>query len=86
MTVREAEFTEWDVAVLLADRTEAKKPRGRHGIPLSEALDPGNQFAYVARGPVTDWAQKKLNEAEERYRKANPKADMDSVHFWVEKG
>lgn len=84
ITVREPEFSEWDVAVLLADLAESKIRKGRHGLPLVDALDPKNQFAYVAKGPVTDWAQRKLNEAEERFKKSNPNADMDSLHFWVE--
>ncbi len=85
ISVVQPRFTKQEKALLLASRRAANARRGRHGRLLSEALDSENQFAYVVRGPVTDWAQKKLNEAEETYRKAHPNADMDALQFWVEK-
>lgn len=85
VTVREPEFSEWDRMLLLADHREAHTVRGRHGVPMVEALDPKNQFAFEVPLPSVDWAQKKLNEAQEKYKKAYPSADMDSLHWEVKK-
>lgn len=83
VTVREAEFSAWDRAVLVADWGRSSARVGRHGRLLSEALDPANQFAYEVPPPVTDWAQKKLNEAQEAYKKKYPQADMDALLWEV---
>ncbi len=85
VTVTQPRFTPRERALLLASRRVENAPRGRHGQLMSEATDPKNQFAYQARGPITDWAQKKLDEAEDAYKKKYPNADMGSLHFWVEK-
>lgn len=85
VTVREAEYSAWDRAQLLADVAASKVRRGGHGLPLSETTDPKNQFAYdVPRSPIgiptpgTDWAQKVLDEAQEQYRKIFPNEPMGS--------
>lgn len=83
ITVREPEFSAWDLAVLLADRADERVPRGRHGLPISEATDPANQFAFEAEGPTTDWAQKVLDEAEAEYRRKWPKAPHGALLFKV---
>lgn len=85
VTVTQPRFTPRERALLLASRRDEKAPRGRHGQLMSEATDPKNQFAYRGRGPVTDWAQKKLDEAEDAYKKSHPNADLGSMHFWVER-
>lgn len=85
VAVTEPRFTARERALLLASRRAEKARRGRHGRLLSETTDAANQFAYSARGPITDWAQKKLDEAEAAYKKQHPDADMGSLHFWVEK-
>lgn len=85
VTVTQPRFTPRERAVLLASRRAEQARRGQHGQLMSEATDPKNQFAYQARGPITDWAQKKLDEAEDAYKKKYPDADMGSLHFWVEK-
>lgn len=85
VTVTQPRFTPRERALLLAARREAKKIRGRHGLPMSEVTDAANQFAYVGRGPVTDWAQKTLDDFEDAYKKKYPNAKTDSLHFWVEK-
>lgn len=81
VTVSEPRFTRREVALLLASRRAEKVPRNRLGVPLHEAMDPANQFAFEVDPPVMDWAMKKRNEVAEAYHKANPKADMDAVHF-----
>lgn len=70
---------------MLAQRRETNLPRGSHGHLLSEAMDPDNQFAYDVEGPVVDWAQAKLDEVQERYKKANPNADTHAMHWTVKK-
>lgn len=85
VTVREPEFSDVDVAMLLADYERQHLPRGRHGIPLAEAMDPVNQFAYEVPPPSTDWAQKAQNDAEEAYKKSYPQADMGSLLFRVKR-
>lgn len=85
VTVRESEFSDWDRALLLADHREAHTVRGRHGVPMVDALDTANQFAFEVPPPSVDWAQQKLNQAQERYKTAYPNADMDSLHWEVRK-
>ena len=83
VTVREPEFSDVDVAMLLADYEREHEPRGRHGRLMSEAMDPANQFAYEVPPPSIDWAQRALNDAEEAYKKRYPQADMGSLLFRV---
>lgn len=52
---------------------------------MSEAMDAENQFSYEVEGPVTDWAQAKLDEAQEQYKKANPNANTHAMHWTVKK-
>jgi hypothetical protein len=83
VTVREAEFSSWDLAVLMADRENERIPRGRHGLPIAEATDATNQFAYEVEGPTTDWAQKTLDEFEAEYRRKWPKAPHGALLYKV---
>lgn len=83
VTVREPEFSAWDRAVLLADVAASRVPRGRHGLPLSEASDPANQFAFEVPTPRMDWAQKALDDAQEAFKKQNPKASMNALMWKV---
>lgn len=83
VTLREPEFSPWDVAAMLEDRRVAGLRRGPHGLLMSEAMDPENQFAFEAEGPVTDWAQAKLDEARDAYRKKYPDANMSALHWAV---
>jgi len=81
VVTREPEFTAQDVALLLASRRKAAEPMS-HGIPLDEAMDPANQFAFVAQEkPVVDWADKALKDAQDRFYDARPK-DSRNGHRW----
>lgn len=84
MTVREPEFSEWDVALLLQERARRLARRGSHGLLLDETTNPNNQFAYQAKAPITDWAEKALREAKQDYAKKYPKADMGALLWEVE--
>lgn len=85
VTVREPEFTPWDRAALLADVADSKELRGSHGRLISEVTDPANQFAYEAEPPAMDWAQKALDDAQEAYKKKNPKASLGALLWRVTK-
>lgn len=84
MTVREPEYSEWDVALLLQDRAKRLARRGSHGLLLDETTDSKNQFAYKAKQPITDFAEKALREAKQDYAKKYPKADMGALLWEVE--
>lgn len=81
VTVREAEFSRADVALLLASRRAARVPRNRLGIPFAEATDPARQYDWEVPLPVTDFTVRKLNAETAAYRKSFPDADMDSLIF-----
>ena len=83
VTVSEPRFTPADKAALLLSRRADHEPRGRHGLPLSVAMDPNNQFAFDVPAPSTDWAQATLNAAQDRFHTAWPDADMDSLLWSV---
>lgn len=85
MSITEPRFNAHERSLLLASRRASQKPRGQHGRLMSETTDAKNQFAYTGHGPITDWAQQKLNEVESAYKKKHPDADMGALHFWVEK-
>lgn len=77
VTVREAEFSPEDVAALVESRRAEMVKRGPHGIPLTEAMDPANQFAFEAVGPSKDWAMDALHRKQELFYKQNPNAKGD---------
>lgn len=83
VTVQEPRFTPGEVALLLASRRAEKEPVGRHGIPVSEATDPANQFAFEAVGPRVDWAQSAINDAEAAFEASSAEGDHRAVMFGV---
>ncbi|MGB3733133.1 hypothetical protein, partial [Microbacterium sp.] len=78
-------FDTHEKALLLESRRAEHEPRGRHGLKLSEATDPANQFAYQVPPPRQDWAQKKLNEVQAAYMKSHPGVDTDALLWRVER-
>lgn len=45
-----------------------EKDIGPYGIPMSEATDPANQFAFTgADAPVIDWAARNISERQRAY-------------------
>ncbi len=84
VTVTQPRFTPRERALLLASRRSEKALRGRHGLLLSEATDAKNQFAFKVPPPAQDWAQKKLNDVQDAYKKAHPGVDTDSLIWRVE--
>lgn len=66
---------------------ELEKDIGPHGIPMSEATDPVNQFAFeTAKAPVIDWAARALAAGKKSYYDqydTDKKRPMDrSGHLW----
>lgn len=85
-TVREAEFSPLDVAVLIEARRRQRARRGPHGYTMAEATDPENQFAFRVDKPVRDWASKALSTAQKRWFAEHPEdKDDPSLVFHVEK-
>lgn len=77
VTLREAEYSPEDVAALVESRRAEHVRRGPHGIPLTEAMDPANQFEFEATGPKRDFALYALHHKQEAYFKENPSARGD---------
>ena len=75
------EFTREDVALLLADLA-LEQDMGPHGIPMSEATDPANQFAFEGFAlPRVDFAAKAMEDAKAKYYKEWPDANRNG-HLW----
>lgn len=92
VTVKEPEFDDRDIAVMVAARRAKLAPRGPHGHLLSEATskdaDPASwnaKFRYVVPVPERDHAQHAINEAKEAYRKQYKDADLSDLLFAVER-
>lgn len=86
VTIREAEFSPMDVAALLEARRRQRVKRGPHGYPVTEAMDPENQFAFKAEAPVRDWAMAALHQAEKAWYASHPEDKGDpSLVFPVRK-
>lgn len=65
--VQEPEWSPADVAVLLYSR-HTEQDMGPHGVPMSEATNPANQYAYeAAEFPVVDFAEKARLDAQKAY-------------------
>ena len=75
------DFTREDVALLLADQA-LEADMGPHGIPMSEATDPANQFAFEGfAAPQTDWAEKARQDAKDRFYEKWKDANRNG-HMW----
>jgi hypothetical protein len=86
VTIREAEFSPMDVAALLEARRRQRVKRGPHGYPLTESMDPDNQFAFKADKPRRDWAMAELHRAQKKWFAEHPEDKGDpSLVFPVEK-
>ena len=82
VVTRDPEFTSAGVALLLASRRKAVE-QFSHGIPLAEAMDPANQFAFEAQEkPAVDYADKALKDAQDRFYDARPKGESRNGHRW----
>ena len=79
---RDPEFTPEGVALLLASRRKSAE-QFSHGIPLAEAMDPANQFAFEGqKAPTIDYADKALKDAQDRFYKNRPKDESRNGHRW----
>lgn len=85
VTVTESRFTPEERALLIASRRAEQVLIGEHGLPLSEAMDDKNQFAYEGTGPRTDWAQKAIDDRVKAYKAQHPDADTHALRFGVKR-
>jgi hypothetical protein len=77
----EAEFSVTDRALLSAHK-QLVADIGPHGIPMSEATDPANQFEFmVPEAPTTDWAAKALLDGQDAYYTKYKTASRHG-HIW----
>lgn len=74
VSVTEPRFTHRERALLLASKRADSAPRGSHGLLLSDATDPRNQFKFKVPPPITDHAQAALSKAQADYEKTHPGA------------
>lgn len=85
VTITESRFSRSEVALLLASRRSERAPRGQHGLLLSEATDPDNQFKFKVPAPITDHAQVALSAAKDAWVTKNKGTDPDTRLWRVEK-
>lgn len=83
VTVSEPEFTERDRLMILAQRRDESLPRNAHGILLSEATDPANEFAFEVVGPTTDFSERLMNKKQKKFRDEFPDDDHDALLWGV---
>jgi hypothetical protein len=76
-------FTRDDVTVLLAHRRKkAEAEPLSYGIPLSEAMDAANQFAFKGpKAPTVDYAEKAFKDALDAWFKAHPNANRNGLKW-----
>jgi hypothetical protein len=81
VTVREPEYDQGQLALLLASRRRAAE-LNEFGIPISEAMDPANQFVYEGQqSPNMDWSVKAARDESDRYYEQHPKVSRNG-HRW----
>lgn len=79
---REPEFSPFDKALLLGHQ-ELVSDMGPHGVPMSEAIDPKNQFAFIPyEAPTVDWAAKALGDKQDAFYANRPKDEKHHGHIW----
>lgn len=67
VSVTEPDWSPEDVALLVESRV-AEQDMGPHGIPMSEATDPANQYAFQGTDfPRIDYAEKARREKADAY-------------------
>jgi hypothetical protein len=90
-----SKFREWDaedVDWLIAFRS-FRDTLGSHGHPMDEATsqeanpnNPQGSYQYVSPPPLTDWAQKSREDAQDAYRKSmGDDVNMNGLIFPVER-
>lgn len=85
---RESEWNAQEVGYLLASRAIEFEPKNSLGIPLTDAMNPDNQFKWNSpKAPTIDYAAKSLGDAKDRfYNDPRWKTDWKNVsqhgHMW----
>lgn len=84
VTRKEPEWSKAERDLMVAfTLLEAETPS--HGVPLSEATDPANQFAYRVPDPVVDFAAKALADHEAAFDKKYPDQNKNGYLWQVER-
>ena len=82
VTLRESEFTPEQVDLLLAAHLIDIEPRDELGIPISQALDPANEFKWMPpKAPTIDWALKSRDDSRDSYYEKYPDMSRNG-HLW----
>lgn len=87
VTVSEPEWSPLDLALVADAHRAAREPRGPHGIPIDEAIDPANHpLSLEATGrfvasPYIDFAQYAIDQAE-KARRETVAAEDDWPLLW----
>lgn len=82
VTYKEPEFSRGDVASAIAEQIRAADI-GPHGIPMSEAMNPENQFGFkVSEKPEMDWAAAAIGKAQDAYYAGRGKDQPRHGHVW----
>jgi hypothetical protein len=91
LSTREPEFSEDDVALLLAHIRHQRSIQP-HGYTLDEAIspeaDPSNRkgaYYFRAGAPYIDFAEKARLDEQRKFREAYPDADLSAYIFPIEK-
>lgn len=84
--MRESEYADIDLSLMLESRARDKEPRGRHGWPMAEATDPANRGKFYAEQPALDFAeQARLAGREEAEKIFKGKLPLDALIIKVGK-
>lgn len=85
VSVSEPEWSPDDVALLVASKILGREI-GSHGFPMSEAMDPANQFGFSGpQAPLVDFAEKARLDAQDAFYKQHDKKDHPvnrNGHIW----
>ena len=82
VTTREPEWDTQEVGYLLASRAIEFEPKNSMGIPLADAMNPKNQFGWVApEAPTIDWSLKAAGDKTDAYYKKYPDVSRNG-HMW----
>ncbi len=83
VSVTESRFTTRERSLLLASVRLENAARNGHGILLSEAMDPDNQFAFEGFGPRKDWSEIAAAAHQKAYLAEHPNVDTTGLRWGV---
>lgn len=85
VTYREPEFDAAEANLMLAFQA-LEDDMGPYGIPVSEAMDPDNQWAFEApAAPRVNWAVKAVDDFRDQFYEANKDASRNGHQWYVKR-